>query len=65
MQGKIRQLNRGLAGLASANVTFIDINAELSGANGLKPDLTYDGVHLNGEGYKVWRDRISKFVMTD
>jgi lysophospholipase L1-like esterase len=65
MQGKIRQLNRGLAGLASANVTFIDINAQLSGANGLKPDLTYDGVHLNGEGYKVWRDRISKFVMTD
>ena len=65
IQGKIRQLNRGLAGLASANVTFIDINAELAGANGLKPDLTYDGVHLNGEGYKVWRDRISKFVMTD
>lgn len=65
MQGKIRQLNRGLAGLASANVTFIDINAELAGANGLKPDLTYDGVHLNGEGYRVWRDRISKFVMAD
>ena len=65
MQGKIRQLNRGLAGLASANVTFIDINAELAGANGLKPDLTYDGVHLNGEGYRVWRERISKFVLSD
>ena len=65
IQGKIRQLNRSLAGLASANVTFIDINAELAGANGLKPDLTYDGVHLNGEGYKVWRDRISKFVLSD
>jgi len=65
IQGKIRQLNRGLAGLASANVTFIDINAELAGANGLKPDLTYDGVHLNGEGYRVWRDRISKFVLSD
>lgn len=65
MQAKIRQLNRGLASLASANVTFIDINTELAGANGLKPDLTYDGVHLNGEGYRLWRDRISKFVTAD
>jgi len=65
LRGKIKELNRGLAGLASANVTFIDINAELAGPDGLKSDLTYDGVHLNGEGYRIWRDRISKFVMGD
>jgi len=65
IQGKIRELNRRLAGLASARVTFIDINAGLAGAGGLKPELTYDGVHLNGEGYRVWRDAISKFVLAD
>jgi len=65
IQGKIRDLNRRLAGLASARVTFIDINAGLSGPGGLKPELTYDGVHLNGEGYRIWRDAISKFVLAD
>jgi lysophospholipase L1-like esterase len=65
IQGKIGDLNRRLAGLASARVTFIDINAGLAGAGGLKPELTYDGVHLNGEGYRIWRDEISKFILAD
>ncbi|HZF18984.1 MAG TPA: GDSL-type esterase/lipase family protein [Burkholderiales bacterium] len=65
IHGKIRDLNGRLAGLASPNVVFVDINAGLSGAGGLKPELTYDGVHLNGEGYRIWRDEISKFVLAD
>jgi lysophospholipase L1-like esterase len=65
IQGRIRELNRRLAGLASAKVGFIDINAGLAGAGGLKPELTYDGVHLNGEGYRIWRDEISKSVLAD
>jgi lysophospholipase L1-like esterase len=64
-QGKIRELNRRLAALASANVVFIDINPGLTDADGLKGELTYDGVHLNGEGYRIWRDEISKFVLAD
>jgi len=65
IQGKIRELNRRLAGLPSTGAVFIDINAGLAGDGGLKPDLTSDGVHLNGEGYRVWRDEISKFVLAD
>lgn len=65
IQGSTKELNRRLAGLASAGVVFIDINAGLAAAGGLKPELTYDGVHLNGEGYRVWRDEISKFVLAD
>lgn len=65
IQGKLRELNRRLSGLASATVTYIDINAGLTGPEGLRPDLTYDGVHLNGEGYRIWRDEISKFVLAD
>jgi len=65
IQRKIRELNRRLAGLASAKVTYIDINAGLTGPEGLRPDLTFDGVHLNGEGYRIWRDEISKFVLAE
>jgi len=65
IQGRIRELNRRLAGLASAKVAYIDINVGLTGPEGLRPDLTYDGVHLNGEGYRIWRDAISKFVLAD
>jgi len=65
IQGRIRELNRRLAGLASAKVAYIDINAGLTGPEGLRPDLTYDGVHLNGEGYRIWRDAISKFMLAD
>lgn len=65
IQGKLRELNRRLSGLASAKVTYIDINAGLTGPEGLRPDLTYDGVHLNGEGYRIWRDEISKFILSD
>jgi len=65
IQGRIRELNRRLAGLASTSVAFIDINAGLAGTGGLKPDLTYDGVHLNGEGYRIWKDEILKFVVAD
>jgi lysophospholipase L1-like esterase len=62
IQGKIRELNGRLAALASRNVAFIDINAGLAGEGGLKSGLTYDGVHLNGEGYLAWKREISKYL---
>jgi lysophospholipase L1-like esterase len=62
IQGKIRELNARLASLASPSVVYIDLNAWLAGEGGLKPDFTYDGVHLNGDGYKIWKREISKFV---
>jgi len=65
IQGKIKELNRRLAGLASGNVAYIDITKGLAGEGGLKADLTYDGVHLNGQGYRIWKDEISKFVLAD
>lgn len=65
LQGKIRELNQRLAGLASADVAFIDINAGLAGDGGLKAELSHDGVHLNGEGYRIWKGEISKFVLAD
>jgi len=63
IQQSIRELNRRLATLASGDVAFIDINAALAGDGGLKPEYTYDGVHLNGEGYRAWKREISRFVL--
>jgi lysophospholipase L1-like esterase len=60
---KVKQLNLRLAALAPQTVTFIDLNRKLADAAGLKSGLTYDGVHLNGSGYRLWRDEISQYVL--
>jgi lysophospholipase L1-like esterase len=60
---KIRQLNKKLAVPGQKEFTFIDINRKLADEGGLKSELTYDGVHLNGNGYLLWRDEIAPFVL--
>ena len=55
----VRSLNVKLAGLASARVAWVDLAARLSDTGGLRAEYTFDGVHLNGEGYRVWRDAIA------
>jgi lysophospholipase L1-like esterase len=64
INGKIRKLDAELAKLASGNVAYVDIAARLTDAHGLRKEFTVDGVHLNGEGYRVWRDAIAH-AMTD
>lgn len=48
---KIDALNAGLASLAG--ITFIDLNSQLSNANGLLSQYTTDGIHLNAAGYAI------------
>jgi lysophospholipase L1-like esterase len=64
INGKIRELDEQLAKLASADVAYANLAALLTDAHGLKKAFTYDGVHLNGAGYRVWRDTIAHY-MTD
>jgi lysophospholipase L1-like esterase len=64
INGKIRRLDAQLAKLASASVAYADLAAVLADAHGVKKEFTYDGVHLNGEGYRAWRDAIARY-MTD
>jgi len=64
INGKIRKLDGQLAKLASADVAYADLAALLTDAHGVKKAFTYDGVHLNGEGYRIWRDAIAHY-MTD
>ena len=41
-------------------IPYIDLNSHLSTEElGLKNEYTYDGIHLNGNGYKVWKSILS------
>lgn len=57
----IRALNLRLRTMARAQgTTWVDVNAALSsGPDGLRPEHTYDGVHLRAGGYVAWRDAIA------
>ena len=59
---RIRQLNTRLASLASARVRFVDLWPLLAANGELNSDYTYDGVHLNGEGYRQWKRGIAPFM---
>jgi lysophospholipase L1-like esterase len=61
---RIRQLNTHLATLTSPHVTFVDMVPLLAGSRGLRQELTYDGVHLNGQAYQIWKDAIARFMPT-
>lgn len=56
-------LNSRLAELCSYNgVEYVDIYPRMVTAGKLDSSLTYDGLHLNGKGYKVWKEVIEKYV---
>ena len=41
---------------------IIDLNASLSDEDGLLPEVTWDGLHLNSEGFRRWREAIETAV---
>ena len=48
---------------AERRYEFIDLRSTFSDDTGaLRSDLSNDGVHLLGPGYKLWRDRIEGLV---
>lgn len=61
----IRGLNGKLRLLAdNRHVFYIDIySVMLDSTGGLNPSYSIDGVHLNGQGYIVWREAIYQYVM--
>ena len=62
INGRIRQLNARLATLASGRVSYVDLVPVLAVGSGLRNEFTYDGVHLNGEGYQLWKTTIARFM---
>ena len=63
---KVKRLNEALVTYANSNnIKFIDLNPYLSIKTGLNPKYTFDGMHLNGKGYRVWVDRLYAEGITD
>ncbi len=63
---KIIALNAQLKQLAneSHRFTYIDLNAGLAKNALLDHQYSRDGVHLNGEGYAVWKNAIKNYIQT-
>ncbi len=56
----VAQCNRDLEQLAvQEHARWIDLNAALASDGVLDARFTYDGIHLNGDGYAVMRDTIA------
>ncbi|HJF33837.1 MAG TPA: GDSL-type esterase/lipase family protein [Sporosarcina psychrophila] len=55
---KVNQFNEVLQRIAEENgIEYIDLHSSFVDQNGqLDEKYTIDGLHLNGEGYKVWMD---------
>lgn len=55
INNQIQQLNLLLTKYCKDNnIELIDINPQITINDFLKPELTYDGLHLNAYGYKIW-----------
>ncbi|MGE5431022.1 MAG: GDSL-type esterase/lipase family protein [Syntrophomonadaceae bacterium] len=60
---EISILNNLLKSYAEKNgILFIDLNARMSRGNDLRSELTFDGIHLNADGYVIWRDEIAPVI---
>ena len=59
----IDELNGELTKLENENIKYINIYDSLkTDDNQLNEKYTYDGIHLNGTGYQIWINLISKYV---
>ncbi|HEY9692670.1 MAG TPA: GDSL-type esterase/lipase family protein [Oculatellaceae cyanobacterium] len=61
---RIRELNRKLAAIASTEgVSYLDLYPLFVNEQGdLRPSLSTDGLHLNYQGYIVWRSALQVFI---
>lgn len=56
----IVQLNRGIQELSQEfNLFYLDLHTHFLNAEGkLNPAYSVDGIHINGEGYLIWKKQI-------
>lgn len=59
----LRVLNARLPALAAREgARFVDLQALAAPDGTLRADLTFDGVHLNGRGYRLWQGAIAPLM---
>jgi len=61
---EVMKLNELIQDIANKrNLTYIDLFSNMkSSDNQLNEDYTYDGLHLNGNGYLIWKEIIKDLV---
>lgn len=63
MNERINELNKAIAGIAERRqVQFLDLNTKFALDGWLRSDLTYDGIHLNGDGYRLMRGLLLPYL---
>lgn len=62
----VTEVNKDLAdGRDEENYSFIDIAKLLTDEHGLlRKDVTYDGCHLNDNGYAIWAKQLKAYIET-
>jgi len=58
---KINQLLKAICN--EKNIDFINPNTVLSGIQGLKPQYTTDGMHINSKGYELWAIMLKDYLL--
>lgn len=63
-RARVERLNREIAAMAAQRgLTFIDLYPAFLAEDGsIRDELTYDELHLSGEGYRVWQRELEPFV---
>jgi len=60
VNGMVEMINAGLnAKAVEVGYSFIDLTEDFATGGGLKAELSYDGLHLNITGYKIWASHLS------
>lgn len=61
---KILELNQFIQALAKEKeIDYLDLHKELVNEDGrLDKKYTYDGIHLNGDAYRVWKETLDPIV---
>lgn len=60
----ILEANEVIRGLCEdCDAHYIDVRGGfVDGSGRLRDDLTIDGVHLNGEGYRIWKENLDEYI---
>ena len=58
----VKLLNSELQKLNGNRIVYIDLFDEFVKDNRLSTKYTYDGTHLNGRGYLIWKQEIEKYI---
>lgn len=63
----LQTINQGIQKIAAEyDLIFVNLYPHFTDKNGdLDRKYTADGIHLNGNGYKIWKEQIEQFLLKE